>query len=247
MRRLILFETAPQLRILRRRFDERNPENVWVALSPEADYAGECGALSYRQIEYFYDEAELIALGIENYKTVGDFCNAFDRLLQSYLSDIPEIKYISAHQSFHSWKILFDAMLNRTFALKAAIENIKPDEIVSFKAINIERRDGLGFLSGSAFRSVIPVIAEHYHIKLTQLSPSISDWQSLTRPRQRVGWLLHRFPGGWCLASALTWLTQKRSGGGKTDFDQWQSQLKKGKPALVLTEPGYDVDYVVNK
>ena len=247
MRRLLLFETAPQLRKLRRRFDERNPENVWVALSPEADYAGECGALSYRQIEHFYDEAELIALGIENYKTVGDFCNAFDRLLQSYLSDIPEIKYISAHQYFHSWKILFDAMLNRTFALKAAIENIKPDEIVSFKAINIERRDGLGFLSGSAFRSVIPVVAEHYHIKLTQLSPSISDWQSLTSPRQRASWLLHRFPGGWRLASALTWLTQKRSGGKNSAYDQGQSQFKKGQPVLVVTELGHDVDYVVKK
>lgn len=247
MKRLLLFETAAQLKKLLRRFSAGNPENTWVALSPEADYAGECAGLTYRQIEDFYDEAELIALGIENYKVVGDFCDTLDRILQTYLSDVPEVKYCSAHQSFHSWKILFDAILNRTFALKAAIENIKPNEIVSFKDVSIERRDGLGFSSSSAFRSVLPIVAEHYQVKLTQMSAAMVDWQSLTSHRQRASWLLHRLPGGWRIANALTWLTRERPGVSHSDFDKGQLQFKTGQPALVVTEPGHDVDYVIEK
>lgn len=240
MKRLLLFETTAQLKKLLRRFDACNLENTWVALSPEADYAAEIAGLTYRQVEDFYDEAELIALGIKNYKTVGDFCDTLDQILHTYLYDIPEVKYCSAHQSFHSWKILFDAILNRTFALKAAIENIKPNEIVSFKGVNLERRDGFGFLSSSVFRSTLPIVAEHYHVKLTQISAAMLDWQSLTSYRQRVSWLLHQLPGGWRIANALTWLTQERSRVSNSDFD-------KGQPVLVVTEPGYDVDYVVEK
>ncbi len=240
MKRLLLFETAPQLKKLLRRFDAHDAANIWVALSPEADYASECAGLTYRQIEDFYDEAELIALGIENYKAVSDFCDTLDQILQSYLSDIPEIKYFSTHQLFHSWKILFDAIINRTFALKAAIENIKPDEIVSFKDVSIERSDGLSFLSGSAFRSVLPVAAEHYQIKLTQIPAAKVDWQSLTSHRQRLGWFLYRLPGGWRIIDALVWLMPARSKAISPDFD-------KGQPVLVVTESGYDVDYVVEK
>ena len=247
MKRLLLFETAAQLKKLLRRFDACNPENTWVALSPEADYAGEYIGLTYQQIEDFYDEAELIALGIKNYKTVGDFCDTLDQLLKSYLSDIPEIKYISAHQSFHSWKILFDAILNRTFALKAAIDNIKPDEIVSFKDVNIERRDGFGFLSGSVFRSVVPIVAPHYHIKLTQMPAAMLDWQTLPNLRQRASWLLHQLPAGWRIAESLTWLTQKRSKLNSSDFNKERLKFKKEAPTLVVTETGYDVGYVIEK
>ncbi|MDP2731445.1 MAG: hypothetical protein Q8O55_13350, partial [Dehalococcoidales bacterium] len=220
MKRLLLFETAAQLKRLWRRYDASDPENSWVALSPEADYAAECAGRTYRQIEEFYDETELISLGIENYKTVGDFCDTLDQILKSYLSDIPEIKYLSAHQLFHSWKVLFDAILNRTFALRAAIEDIRPDEIVSFKGINIERRDALSFSSGSAFRSLTPIVAEHYHTKLTQIPAARLDWQSLTSHRQRVSWLLHQLPGGWQVIGALDWLRQGRPKANITDFDR---------------------------
>ncbi|MFC1986971.1 hypothetical protein ACFLVH_00245 [Chloroflexota bacterium] len=247
MKRLLLFETAAQLKKLLRRFAADNPGNILVALSPEADYAGECSGLSYRQIEDFYNEAELIALGIENYKVVGDFCDTLDQLLKSHLSDIPEIKYISAHQSFHAWKILFDAILNRTFALKAAIDNFKPDEIVSFKDVSMEGRDGFGFLSGSAFRSLVPVVAEHYHIKLIQMPAAMLDWQSLIGYRQRASWLLHRFSGGWRIANALTRLTQRHSTVSSSDIDKEQLKFKKERPVLVVTEMGYDIAYVVEK
>lgn len=240
MKRLLLFETTAQLRKFLRRFDAHNPENIWMALSPEADYAAECIGLTYQQIEDFYDEAELIALGIENYKVVGDFCDTLDQMIHSHLSDVPEVKYLSTHQSFHSWKILFDAILNRTFALKAMVESVKPDEIVSFKDVSIERRDGLSFRSGSAFRSVLPIVAEHYQVRLTQMPAAMVDWQSLQSHQQRVGWLLHRLPGGWCIANALTWLMQERSKVSNSDFDE-------GQPVLVVTEMGYDVDYVVEK
>lgn len=247
MKRLLLLETAYQLKKLLRRYDADDPGNTWVALSPEADYAAEIASLAYRQIEQFYDEAELIALGIENYKVVGDFCDTVDQILQTYLGDIPEIKYLSAHQLFHPWKILFDAILNRTFALKAAIENIKPGEIVSFKNINIERRDAFGFSSGSAFRGVTPIVGEHYHIKLTQMPAAMLDWQSLTDYRQRASWLLHQLPGGWRVIDALNWLRQERPKTNITDFDREQLQFKTGQPSLVVTESGYDVDYVVEK
>ncbi|MBI4284059.1 MAG: hypothetical protein HY663_06280 [Chloroflexi bacterium] len=244
MKRLLLFETASQLSNLLGKFAAGNSENIWVALSPEADYAAECVGLTYQQIEQFYDESELIALGMESYQTVGDFCDTLDQILKSYLSDIPEVKYLSAHQLFHAWKVLFDAILNRTLALKAAIENIKPDEIVSFKDLNIETKDGMGLSSGSAFRSLTPIVAEHYHIKSTQMPAARLDWQSLTSYRQRASWLLHQFPGGWRIINALALLTQERSMTNITDFDP---RFKTGQPTLVVTESGYDVDYVMEK
>lgn len=240
MKRLLLFETAPQIKKLLSHYAADDPGNIWVALSPEADYAAECAGLTYRQVEEFYDETKLIALGIENYRTVGDFCDTVDRLLQDYLCDIPEIKYISTHQAFHSWKTLFDAIIDRTFALKAVVEAVSPDEIVSFRDVTIERRDGFTFSSGSAFRSVLPVVAGYYDIKLTQIPATLLDWQSLTGWRQKAAWLVHRLPGGVYIATRLTWLKRKRP-------EKIPAEPDKGQPTLVAADAGHDVDLVVER
>lgn len=111
-------------------------EATLVALSPQADYAAERRGVTCQTIEDFYDEGELIAEGYASFPRIHWLCRSFDeRLAQALRGTAAEgaVGYLfSAFQYFYHFKLLFDPVLCRGFALDRMLRELDPGRIAGF-------------------------------------------------------------------------------------------------------------------
>ena len=125
-KRIFLFENEEQVNA---NISRINKNDVAVALTPFAQYELEKLGIVHKIIEDYFDIEKAYQIGIENYQKTVELCKSLDIHLHNLYPSIKEEKINPASFSFYYIKMVYDALVLRSFHLLNLIENEKPDEI----------------------------------------------------------------------------------------------------------------------
>lgn len=229
---LALFETTIQLDALLNLQKRTSACLQLVAATPEADYAAEKCGVTYRTIEEFYSDPDLMELGVRNFAWVGDFCDTLDRYLHQALAGIPGCNLISAHHYFYEFKRLFDALLHRALTVTAVLENTRPQTVICFDVPPYYPDLGAFLRSNRLISQLVPLIAQRLGARVIVLP--LEKAKSMLSRRQRLRSLVLRLLGSsklvgvWRLVRRWRWRAQSLS-------------LDTNRPTLVA-DPGSGFD-----
>jgi len=171
-REVVLIEDGDQLDAVLDSTVPRVEGTVIVTLTPAAESAADRAGIPHIPIDALYMESELFRLGDENSSRVDAFCRGVDEDLDQHRSeDASALAGFSAFDFFPRLRVLFDAVLSRTFCLESAVQKLRPQRITYFRAYADPLQDDLLFRDRSLTPAVVPQLAERVGIAVCERDP----------------------------------------------------------------------------
>jgi hypothetical protein len=168
-----LAETEDQIDSLLRFEREEQVRIVLVAITPEVDYVAKKRGLTYRIIEDFYSESELIERGIQNFERLRSFCDYFDGLVHEAFEGIPAARKVSSVARFYYLKRIFDGLLNRVVMIRGVLRNLKCDWVLSYDLPPWQPKHGLDWPVLGLTTRLTPHVAQSFGCHLIWLPRNV--------------------------------------------------------------------------
>ena len=176
------FETAVELEQLLAWSKPQSERLALIALTPEADAAAELRAVPYRTIEDCYDETDLLAQGMAQYRLAERLCVAIDRHLEAAGGAEWPRHGVSFRHLYKHVKTILDALLHRTLTLKRALIAQAAQRVVHVLDPADTRPANPAALPRSLCALLLPHVARQLGCQVVSL-PAASHRHVQDRPR----------------------------------------------------------------
>jgi len=118
------------------KFKKPEHEYTVIAVTPGVCWELEKREIKYHSIASFWNEVELVKIGMENFYRVENICNEIDTYLQDQFSYFSQYNISPAMNDYFFAKILFDALSLRIAMLYSILKKECPDKIIVFSPIS---------------------------------------------------------------------------------------------------------------